>query len=96
MKRYRMIGVDGGTITASSPFDIIVCLREFSRHACDDIQEFMEATANACQLQNGAIINTYTQEQFVEDLIHHGFLIELPATAEDHTIHNAFRGTNDQ
>lgn len=102
-----MLGVEGNSIVASSPLEVIQCLNEISRHGCEDLQEFMEATAAACQLQTGAIIGTYMQEQFVEDLLHHGFLVEVPMTAEDYVVHQAlnqiqnefpdiFRGADDK
>lgn len=75
MKTYEMKG--GGTFQADGDQDIIDKLRELSFDPCESRQQFMQGTSQACATQTGAIIATYSKQQFVIDLLHHGFLKEV-------------------
>ena len=70
----------GGIFQADGDRDIIDKLRELSLDPCESREEFMEQTSLACGTQNGAIIATYSDEQFVVDLMHHNFLKEVKST----------------
>lgn len=72
MIKYELLG--GGTITASSPKEIIEALRQSSFTSEKTIEDFMEAMASACKVQTGAIISTYNEDEFVTDLLANGFL----------------------
>lgn len=72
MLRFKKLG--GGFISGETAADIIRALREQSRDPRGSIAEFMEATADACQLQSGAIISTHSANEFVVDLTENGFL----------------------
>jgi hypothetical protein len=77
----------GGTIRGDTPEMIVRALRASSYHACASEQAFMEELSGRCRFYNGAIISTYDRENFVEDLIHNGFLKEIdPAAAPENIV----------
>lgn len=65
---------DGVQIMGANYLEIVEKLRQNSFDPCGSVQEFMDATANACFEQTGAVISSYNEEQFVTDLLHNGFL----------------------
>lgn len=73
-KTYQMLG--GGTITGSTPEEIVAAMRADSWDPCESVEDFMEATSRACRGYSKAIISTYNAEEFVTDLIYNEFLVE--------------------
>lgn len=74
MKKYMMLG--GGLIEAASVSALVSQLRRQSQTNSNSDEAFMERTAALCKVQTGAIISTYTKEEFITDLIANGFLTE--------------------
>ncbi len=72
IQTYHLKG--GGTLEASSPAEIIDKLRAMSYNPETSREEFMTKTADACQVQTGAVISTWDDESFVEDLLSNGFI----------------------
>lgn len=70
--KYQLKG--GGTITAASPEDAIIKLRELSFNPCDTPHEFMREVAEQCYVQNEAEISFANAEIFIDDLIENEFL----------------------
>jgi hypothetical protein len=73
-KTYAMLG--GGTIRGASAAALVRALRASSYAPCDSEQAFMNEMSERCRFYSGATIGTYTKAQFIEDLIHNGFLTE--------------------
>lgn len=71
--KYKLLG--GGVVEGATPEEIIEALRRISFNPGRVRQEFMDETARACYLYNGAVINVDDPKLFVEDLIKYGFLI---------------------
>jgi uncharacterized protein YuzB (UPF0349 family) len=74
MKKYKMRG--GGIIRGETAQEVVEHLRLRSFNPGDCLQEYMDKTAEACILYNGASIRHDTHENFVADLIKYGFLVE--------------------
>ncbi len=83
-KHYSLWG--GGTIRGDSPEALVRALRDSSYAPCATERAFMEETSERCRFYNGAIISTYDHENFVADLIHHGFLKEIYPDGPDNVV----------
>lgn len=70
--QFNLMG--GSTVAGHTYDEIVSALRNQSRDPRANLYEFMEATAEACKLQTGAIISTFSAEEFVSDLTEEGFL----------------------
>ncbi|MCX6145722.1 MAG: hypothetical protein NTW25_00505 [Candidatus Kapabacteria bacterium] len=75
MPKYKMLG--GGIITANSPKEFVQKLREISFNPCESVEEFLEKTAEACNLQNGTLISFENESWFLVDLIKNSFVEEV-------------------
>ena len=71
---YTLLG--GGQVSGDTSVDIVVDLRNQSFNPASTLQEFMDQTADACKLQNGAIISSASPTEFVIDMVENGFLIK--------------------
>lgn len=73
IKTYNLL--DGGTITATSPEDFVTQLREGSRFdsECTN-QEFMVNFACRYKELHGVNISFESMENFVNDLVLHGYI----------------------
>lgn len=73
IKTYNLL--DGGTITASSPEDFVTQLREGSRFdsECTN-QEFMRNFSRRYMELHGVNISFESMENFVNDLVLHGYI----------------------
>lgn len=80
-KTYQMLG--GGTVTGSTPEEIVAAMRADSWDPGATVEDFMEATSLACRVYSKAIISTYNAEEFVTDLIFNEFLVEVPDTPDN-------------
>ena len=74
IKTYNLL--DGGTITATSPYDFVTKLREGSRFdsECTN-QEFMQNFARRYRELHGVDIVTDSFESFLNNLISIGYVI---------------------
>ena len=73
-KTFHMKG--GGTISGSTPEEIVVALRADSWKPEASVEEFMEAMSRRCRFYSGAVITTWNAEEFVNDLVNHRFLVD--------------------
>nr|DAV70595.1 MAG TPA: hypothetical protein [Caudoviricetes sp.] len=73
IKTYNLL--DGGTITATSPEDFVTQLREGSRFdsECTN-QEFMRNFSRRYMELHGVNISFESMENFVNDLVLHGYI----------------------
>lgn len=68
---------DGGTISASTPQEFVTRLRESSRfdNNCSD-EQYMQNFAARFKTQEGADIRFDTAENFLQDLLDSGFVVQ--------------------
>lgn len=67
----------GGTFTAKSNQELATAMWQNSKTESRTIEEFMEQTASRCMTQTGAVISTYSINEFITDLVHNGFIEEV-------------------
>ena len=81
-KTYNMMG--GGSITGSTPEEIVAALWADCWNPEPTLEEFMEGMSSRCRMyDHNAIISTYNAEEFVIDLCANGFLTDADAPAEN-------------
>lgn len=72
-KTYRLKG--GDTIVAATPSEFVTKLHEGSRFdSSGSDEEYMERFAERLRQLEGCRIRTATPEEFLDDLITHGFV----------------------
>lgn len=64
-------------ITVSNYQELAEFLRMDSHTETEDLEDFMDTTAERCKLQTGAIISTYNVEEFITDLIENEFITPI-------------------
>ena len=75
MPRYKTLG--GGVITANSPKEFVQNLRAISFNPGKSNEDFIEKTAEACNLQTGSVISCENESLFLQDLIKNSFIEEV-------------------
>jgi len=74
-KHYILLG--GGYVYASSPGEFVTGLRNTSPNPERDDYTFMLAVAQRCIVQSGAHIRTTSPDDFLSDLIQHGYVFPI-------------------
>ena len=80
-KTYHMMG--GGTISGSTPEEIVAALWADTWNPEPTVEEFMEGMSSRCRTYSGAIVSTYNAEEFVIDLCANGFLVDAAGLPEN-------------
>jgi len=75
--KYMYIFDGGGFVTASDPSEFVDAMRSDSRAPSTSRLQFMVDVSNRCNVFNGSCISSSDDQQFLEDLIAHGFVTEI-------------------
>jgi hypothetical protein len=75
MRSYKLKG--GGILQGNSAGELVGTLRAMSFNPCENEDIYMYETANACYMQEGAIISIKSVEEFIHDLIENKFMEEI-------------------